>query len=139
MAKASGRTRQERGLVDKTVHPDPDVWSFDPDEAEEYEDVIAVAPDAKIIQRYNYVRGKIVEFALIQQQRHEGEWCDVAKVDTDHSEVHLHRYDVQGNQFDRRVLRPIKCQADVDEGLVVADQVIFDLWEENRRRWENGR
>jgi hypothetical protein len=144
VGKSRGRVRNERGLVDKTVHPEPEPTVWPPDlEAADRDPVppivVPVSENDRIIQRMTFLRGRVIEFPLMQEHRQGNSWWRVVRVDTCHDEVHVHRYAGGGNEFRRDLIKPITCQADVEAGLDEAEALIFDQWEENLRRWHLGR
>lgn len=103
-------------------------------------DVDLLGSDDRIHVRYFLHEGRVVEFAMMQQAMvGPDEWADVVKVDCCHDEVHVHRYSSAGVQVSRTVIRPIRSLDDVETGLDEAEELIYEHWEENRRRWNDGR
>ncbi len=141
-----GRHRQERGLVDKTVFPEPDrdplLHSPDdcPDCIETRDDPIQITPRDRVITRLQMHGHLLVDFALVQQ-RHTDEdgWQTVVEADCRHDEVHVHWYNAQGDRCGRQVLRRINTQQDVEDGYDAANALMFDQWDDNVRRRTDGR
>lgn len=142
VGRPKGRTRQERGLVDKTIAPEverdavlhaPDGC---PDCHEPAPDHVYVSPEDRVIVRMQLHKGRLVDFALVQQHR-EGDdsiWRDVAEADCRHDKVHVHWYDARGKRSGETDIMPIVTQADVEAGMERASEMLFDQWEENLRR-----
>lgn len=94
----------------------------------------------RLVLDLTYFQARLAGFALIHQtEAGPGRWVDVIKVDTKHDEVHAHRYDTEGREFDRRVIRPIEGFADVDTGYTDAYCLVTERIGENLRRWARGR
>src|SRR5215468_7692552 len=140
MGKAKSRSRIERRLADMAVPtPVAEPWLPDPDECEDHPPyTFDLGPDARVIVRLRTHVTRLVEFALIQQVRYDGQWREVVKIDTAHGEVHAHWFHHSGAQSARTVLQPIRNVDDVDEGYRRAESIVFDNWQTNQRRWQRG-
>lgn len=85
-------------------------------------------------------KGKMVDFVLKHElEEEEGIFRDIVKVDCCHGEVHIHRYNADGDEVARDPIRPISEQDDLVEGYEEAKVLVYDKWEENFGRWERGR
>lgn len=78
-------------------------------------------------------------FAIMLFLVDEGRACEIARVDTCHSEVHVHILNRDGSDSSRQVLRPIRQPEDVGIGWEEAVGVIIDDCDELVRRWRSGR
>ena len=84
--------------------------------------------------------GKLVDFLLKHEvEEDDGIVADVVKVDCCDDEVHIHRYDADGEEVTRTTIRPIYTQDDVVRGLDDAKGLVYERWQENHGRWERGR
>lgn len=138
MAKAKGRSRQERGLVDKTEEPDPEE-RFVPsrpasgDQCRTY--------DVGSHQVFHGVwfgeDGRVTDFCMCIQVPIEGEWNDVLRIDCCHGEVHVHRFDSGGRET-RKVLFPVYSQEDVEKGFDQATRLIYEQADVALMGWERG-
>ncbi len=144
MGKAKSKTRIERGLVDMSASSEAEGtqrWSHQPDEHDEeltYQNVLA--EDSVLYVRHVYQRGRVVDFGLTQMTRLGNRWVSVARADSCHGTVHLHRYNRAGDQIgEPKVLREVFTQQDLEEGYDLADAILDDEWVENLRRWRDGR
>ena len=81
----------------------------------------------------------MLDFCLISQVYHAGDWWDVVKVDTCHHEVHAHFYYRTRTYEDREVLAEIHNLNDIDLGYRLADHLVIACWEENEAGWRDGR
>lgn len=138
MAKAKGRVRQSKRLVDMSAPDRPRFLDqFDPDElTEDGPTVFDLGPDSRFIQRMTFYRGRIVAFAIMQEIRHEGEWVVVIRADTCHDQAHWHRFAKRrAEQIDRRAICDLTSIDDVERGFDDASELITEQWEENVRRW----
>lgn len=143
MGKSRGR-RSERRLAQmseplpvKEYQPPP-TWICDV-----FEHPNEVAPNQQIFVRQYIYKGKVVDFAIVQQTLIEGEWRDVARIDCCHGTVHRHQYGSDGKQVgEPRVIRQIPTDDGwnaVDGTYDEADAVMFNEWRDNLRRWRDGR
>lgn len=139
MGKAKGRTRQEKHLVD--MSDDPPAWTPDDSTWETTEYTIPLlGTEDRVVVRLATDRAKVMDFAMMQQvlvDLEDDEWVDIVRIDCCHGEVHIHRFDMQGNDS-RQALFPLTGPADVQKGLDYAEDVVYEQWEANRRRWEVG-
>jgi hypothetical protein len=87
--------------------------------------------------RYHSESGDtLVDFALVQQRKDKGRWKTVAEVDCRHGEVHVHRYDRDGNESATTTsLHPLTCAADVQMGYNIAIDHVFEKWTTYRGKW----
>lgn len=141
-SKTKGRAAIERRLVDMTNEPLGDVpWLPGSAEclAEEFDFLLGTK--AQMCVFLMTCDKRTVRFVLVQKARSRdtGRWEEVARVDTAHNEVHVHRFDRDHNQLSREVIRPIRSFADVGEGFDEAYDLMLNQWEDNERRWRDGR
>jgi len=84
-------------------------------------------------------RGKVVDFAIMQQVLVEDEWTEVTRIDTKHGEVHRHNFTCDGAE-DRIVIEkiPTACGNSwdfVDSWFQKALDIMFNEWESRRTEW----
>ncbi len=139
----------KRHLADMNIPPaepeDSPAWEPPPDDqCTEYTSKWNLGgPGQLLIMRLQLdERDRVVEFAVMQMTRYGESYREVARVDTAHGTVHVHQ--LYGNQDDQdgqviRDLYKIESQEDVEHGLDLAIDFIQDNWDENRRRWRDGR
>lgn len=115
----------------------------DPDDCEEDHYSLPVADGDRrnrILVRLRTHMTRVIEFAITHQTLDaDDEWRNVVRADSCHHEVHVHQFDKSGNQTSRRVLRTVASVDDVDKGYDEAQEVVFEAWEDNLRRWDVGR
>ncbi len=143
MGKAKGDARIRRGLVDMTVHPDPDVspsWVYEPEEHdEEYRCESPVGDGQALIYRQVFRQGRLVDFNISQCVRRGGKWLLVARADSCHGTVHLHLYDqAQDKVGDPELIGAVGSQRDLEDGYEEADDMLQARWSDNLRRWTDG-
>jgi hypothetical protein len=78
-------------------------------------------------------RGRLLDFAVMQQILIAGEWADVVRYDC-HGGFHVHRFTRRGSES-RTELGDL---SDLDRKYDAAVDDILDNWEENRRRYLDG-
>lgn len=140
MTKAKGRHRQERGLPEISGAPEVAKAPLDADEEDEYGDPqefkVPLGDDDRAVVRMVFgMRGQLLDFALVQQLRDGGRWRDVVRYDCSHGEVHEDRY-VKGQRGATK--KEICGLGEIEDGYKVAEDAIFEGWEENRRRYFDG-
>lgn len=129
--------RRNPRLPDLSLAPEPAPLPSElcpPGEDRNEEDVIHLDADNRVFARRRSWRGKLIEFALVQQTRALGEWHDVIRADTCHGEVHLHIRGAEGGER-REVIHAITDAASVERGYDVCIARVFDRAEENVRCW----
>lgn len=125
-----------------STEPEEDArWSPDPDSTQDWPMILPLDGLGRIIgrQALDKQTGRLAEFALTAQVEHHGMWCDVARVDTCHEEVHLHLFGKDGEEIAREVLLPVRDMSDVGRGYDRAEKLLIVEWEQHVRRWERGR
>ncbi len=142
MEKSKGGRR--RHLVDMATPPEPDVsptWVYEPEEHDEelrYE--VPLGEGEGLIYRQVYRQGRLVDFNISQCTRSRGRWVLVARADSCHGTVHLHQYTQAGTKVgEPEVLRAIVTQQDLEDGYDLADGMLETTWQDNLRRWTDGR
>jgi hypothetical protein len=83
--------------------------------------------------------GELLSFAIMQETQVEERWMSVVRVDCapGHGGIHLHRFRLGGGEPIREtVLGPLD---DLDAGMKLAEDKVYDAWEENLRRFREGR
>lgn len=145
MANNSGKGRARRVReIPYAREPDADELAFGEDEASstvEDTSLIEIIPgkDRIVLRVVTDDRVDVVEFGVGHQIFVDGEWMDVVRYDTDHGEVHGHRYAATPRgpkQINRWRVAPKdnlkeKCQDLLNR--------LIDGADENRRRYVNGR
>jgi hypothetical protein len=137
MAKAKGRVRQDKHLVDKTVAPDSDprYEAHRPptgDQCRTFD-----VGSHQVFHGVWYQAGRLTDFCLCIQVPVADEWADVMRIDCCHGSVHVHRFDSTGKET-LRVLREIYNQEDVEAGFQVASDLIYEQAEVALMGWERG-
>lgn len=129
--------KYRRSVTTQTV-----AWTWgtpDPETIQEYT-YSALLPEQDIlIHRFEMDdRDRILGFAMMHMTKGPKSNEQVIRIDTRHSEVHLHQFGCGNVQLARRVLRIIREQRDVEVGYDEALDVITENWEEHKRRWQRG-
>ena len=103
---------------------------------------VEITPTDRLTIRQQIYRGKIVNFAIMQDVLESGTWHQVARIDCCHGTIHRHQYNRDGiDLYDHRVIQEIPATrgwAVVDAGYVSAQDAMFNEYEENLRRWRDG-
>ncbi len=81
---------------------------------------------------------RMLDFCLLAQVLHDGDWWNVVKVDTCQNEVHAHFYYRTRTYADREVIKPITCLNDVESGYQLAEILVITCWSEHVARWRDG-
>lgn len=87
----------------------------------------------------------IVDFAIMQLTWQAEDWQHVARIDCCHGMIHRHQFDQQGNNLDGHAeIKVIPGEDDsrweiVQDGYWAALGTMQEEWEENLRRWRDGR
>lgn len=147
MGKNEGHNR--RRLADMSSAASPSqlsqaAWQApDPDECDEYVSNWFIAPGEKICQRIMTNQDdRIVEFAVIQMTLVGSHYVQVARVDSEHGTVHAHQLfkaTPDNTVGQRREMFVISSVDDVALGLEAGVDFVAENWEENKRRWRDGR
>ena len=88
---------------------------------------------------------RIVDFAIVQLYREEDALNQVAKIDCCHSKIHRHQYTRDGGDlYDHLEIKAIPADGGdrwsiVHAGYYDALGLMQEEWEDNRRRWQDGR
>lgn len=140
MSKVKGRVRQTRRLVDKSEAAEPGAtWvPYRDGGATRHEQHIEVTPNDRVYQSLWTDGHLLTDFVLIQQVKVKGRWRDVTKIDCCHQEVHAHHLRSNGSKT-RQVIIQVTRPDHLRTGLEKANELIFDRWKNNVRRWERGR
>lgn len=83
---------------------------------------------------------ELVEFAVVQMTMYRGRWRNVLSIDSCHDlDVHQHGYgrSQEGRVGDPEPRMPLSRLTDVQDGYDIADDLIFENWVKNRRRWRD--
>lgn len=88
-------------------------------------------PDFLYSQRLVIHENKLVEYALVLCRLQGGEWVEVYSLDTRHGGLHEH---ISGHKRkdDKREIRPLYTQVDVQESLDTADQLVLEMYRKMR-------
>lgn len=78
-----------------------------------------------------------MDYAIILEVYHEGDWKEAAKIDCAHSEVHFHQRR-QNGRHTRTVTTPIRSQEDVEHSVQASIDCMFDEFEAYIGRWTFG-
>lgn len=144
MGKTRGR-RQERRLADMAEPVPPSIYR--PPKLEVCEVLVypvEITPTDRITVRQQIYRGKVVDFAIMQEAREGETWHHVARIDCCHGTIHRHQFIRDGTDvYDHRVIQEIpgppgKGWDVVDGTYDVAQDAMFNEYEDNLRRWRDG-
>lgn len=142
MTRSRGRVQIEQHLaVMDTASPDTTTrWSPDPERVENYHVEMPLIGMGRIIGRQglDIDSGRLVEFSISAQVEDRGSWSEVARVDTAHSEVHVHVRSRSGLYIARQILLLITGPHDVDHGYNEGERLLLANWEEHERMWRRG-
>lgn len=133
--------RQKSKLTDMGLDPEPEsaLHELYPlEDREEHSFTIDIDGRNRFIERMSLWKGRVVEFSIVQQHRPGADWNDVARADTCHDEVHLHRFASSSDTETRRHIRSIETLEDVSRGYDEACAMLHEHGEENVRRWARG-
>lgn len=144
LGKSRGR-RQERRLADMSEPIEAKIYKPPPPGAcEVMVYPVEITPTDRITVRQHIYRGKVVDFAIMQEVR-EGEiWHHVARIDCCHGTIHRHQFTRDGQDiYGHRVIREITGLAGegwdvVDDTYDMAQEAMFNEYEDNLRRWRDG-
>ncbi|MFC1418562.1 DUF7718 family protein [Streptacidiphilus cavernicola] len=87
----------------------------------------------------------VVDFAIMQLTMEAGEWVHVARIDCCHGMIHRHQFAQNGRDLDGRLeIKAIPADDDnrweiVQDGFYKAIGTMQEEWEDNLRRWRDGR
>lgn len=148
MGPTKGRPKKG-DLVDMTIPSQAEAPAYelpDPDECVEVRDIYVLDAGHEVKVRYDLWRGRlIVEFAIVQQVRHNGRWVEVARIDScQHGTVHKHQLrksrpnDRVGQRIDLETIPAQNGWTMVDGWYDKALQKMQDEWKDNLRRWRRG-
>jgi hypothetical protein len=141
VTKSRGRVQQrERSLpvLDPPVHEEP--WKRPAAGQGELYPIDLRLPGRGRVKGWTQFdeSNRMLDFCLLAQVFHDGEWWDVIKFDTWHDSVHVHYYYRTRTYVDKEVIIPIQCMNDVDRGYRMADTLVITCWRENLARWRDG-
>jgi hypothetical protein len=109
-----------------------------PDECEEDEFYVDFDRH-RVHQRLRTWRGQLVEFSVVLQVHTPGGgWVTVARADTCHGEVHIHRYSRAGRERRKSVIRSVIALDDVAAGYDDACDMLIENRELAVRGWARG-
>jgi hypothetical protein len=147
MGPARGRWH-EHGLVDMSIAPAPEQYTVDRSACRSESWYVDLLGECRLyFQQWYDDESRLADFLIVQEIRvgdgdednSDGLWAEVVRVDNCHSETHMHHFDQDGNEVHRKVLKPLRMRADIDSGLDLAEDGVYDHWEDNVRRWRDGR
>lgn len=146
MGKEKGRPKKNR-LADMTVVPQQRRYQPPPAHACDEEMTVPIRlpePGNELRVRFVTYRNQIVDFAVVQIVRVDGEWIKVAKIDCDRGVIHRHQYlrSTGEDIYDHRLLEeipPDRGRDVVDRWYQKAVDMMESEWEENLRRWNDDR
>lgn len=139
MAPAADPKKPRKGsLPDLSILPSAERWAPCRDcEAQERGFDLG---DVLIVHQVWYCNGQLTDFFIgINVVDDEGVWHEALRIDACHGEVHVHRFDRDGEQQVRKVLVEVHSQADLANGHGQAIVEITDRLDDNIRRWKSGR
>lgn len=135
------RKKSNRRLVDMSAAPAEPEEYRPPDRSRCDEEpwAASLSESDRIFVRPTTYRGKVVDFAIMQQVLIDDEWVEVARIDTNHGTVHRHLFRSDGSQ-ERIVIETIPTGKHdswtfVDSWLQKAFDMMFNEWESWRRQW----
>ena len=144
VGKNKGRGHFRR-LVDKGVLPASS--TYQPPAAHVCDETVfpvEMSPTDQFVVRQRIYKGKVVDFAVMQQTRvsPDDPWREVARIDCCHGRIHRHRFACDDPSVDDNVtLADIPAQGGwefVDSHYDETSRVLFDSWEDELWRWRNG-
>jgi len=125
--------------VDKTVTPEvTQPWVKYRESAHRDEQHIEFSPNDRVYQSLWRDGHLLTDFVMVQQVKIRGKWRDILKIDCCHQAVHVHHLRLNGSETVKS-LQEVNHPADLGIGLEKAQDLIFDKWNNNVRRWERGR
>jgi len=141
MTKPKGRHRRESRLQEISGAPEVEETPSNADDPEEEYGTLEDYPihltedDRAYVRTVRGSRRQLLDFAVLQQVKVDGEWRDVVRYDCAHDEVHVDTY----RKGRKKPTKKNVCGLDeIEDGYSQAEAAIFDRWEENRRRYFNG-
>ena len=147
MGRKPGRPKRGQ-LADMTIPPNdaPGYELPDPSECEDFDDRIVLEAGHELQVRFRLWKGRlVVEFAIMQYVRHNGQWIEAARIDTCHGSVHVHQMhksrltDRQGQRRELQAIPPHNGWTVVDQWYDRALTLMKNEWTDNLRRWRRGR
>jgi hypothetical protein len=147
MGPSRGRRAIERGLVDMSIQPPAaETYSADRSSCKVESFYVDLLGEGRIFTSHWFDgEGRIADFVLVQEVRVEvpsdtgdEDWVEVVRVDCCHGEAHIHYFDSSGGEIQRRVLTVLMTRADVDSALDLAEDLVYERWEEHLGRWQRG-
>jgi hypothetical protein len=121
---------------------DAERWeSPPPDECEEYEYPTPVGTEGDVLHfrhRWHILTGNMVDFAIVLLARPGLRFCEVARADIAHGELHVHTFDRQGHEIKHEPSGRVVTQRDVDESYNQAVRLMQQNVELYKRRWRDG-
>jgi hypothetical protein len=97
MARWKGRPQRHR-LADMTIRPPKPVRHEAPPHDEEFDRPEEPTRDVVIHRVRRYHRGHLVDFAVTLDRKVDGEWRQIARIDSAHGNVHEHRFFPSGRK-----------------------------------------
>lgn len=145
IGKIKGEVRISRRLVDMSETQPTEVveWRYEEEEHDEENSFeVPLSEFDAVMVRQVYRQGRLVDFGITQLHRQGGKWRWVARADSCHETVHVHRYSQSGAPYEpvgeNLVLCDIFSQKDLENGYDIADATIEEQWKLNLRRWADG-
>ncbi len=135
MARPKGSKRSQRAVDMSPDEPVEFLAQFPPDELEEHHIVHRIEEDCRAVQKWVLHEHRIVHFAIMLEVLRWDEWHMVLRVDTCHSESHVHRFRRDKETESRNTLAPIRTIEDVESEFDRACDWVLDHWDEEVRRW----
>lgn len=134
------RPKRSKGvnISGQATEPAAPPWAPYRDGATRDEQHIEFADGSRVYQSIWRDGHQITDFVLVQQVKIRGKWRDVVKVDCCHGTAHVHQH-TEGGRNDTRDLHSIASPADVQIGLKLATDLVYDHWRNNLRRWQRGK
>ena len=125
---------------------DPPLWQPSERELEacdrsRYQVPLGNSPDDHlVVSMTTDQQSLIVVFALVQRARHQGEWYEVAEIDSRHGTIHKHQSARSTGQRtgNREVIKELRSKEDVQDGYSEVYPIMLRDWQLNRERWERG-
>lgn len=137
VTNARGRPRKN-SLADMAAPP-PALWRPQRSLAVECPKTTWDLDDTGIVTERRWMaEGRLEDFVLYHQAIPDEKASHIVKADCCDGEVHVHRYNADGEELRRQVLMPISVRDDLTPGLALARGVVLDHAVENKGAWERG-
>jgi hypothetical protein len=105
-----------------------EIWEFD------------LGPESKVTISTWYDGRRLAKFAIMHLTRDDdGRMVEIARGDSCDGEAHMHTFDKQHKEVNRKPLLAVTEPEDVARGYDLVYKRVVDQWEADLRRWARGR